>query len=713
MKREKILGIIVFVALISGVSLIALKSSLYKSVDNKEIDIDNNVSSVDINTGDTGSDNGAYYNNLTINSVIADPTIIKYDGCLYAFGTDYAAYKSCDSKNWSKHSYAINGNLPQYNFFWAPEIHKIGNYYYMLFTLVTWGQNYPWSSDSHGSVYYARSTDLKNFTYLGEMPYGSSYFDGKVDNKNHIDGSLLIDGNKYYHYYKLDTMDKTVPNNEVQELYGVEVSLNSNGTFSQVGSPKLIIRRNKEANPADSSNITWYSSEKDFETIDEGPYVIKKNGKYYLTFSTGNYTNDTYRVLVATASSPLGPYFRDKTGSSPRFFLTGHNYTNGNATDPSRNSSKYIYGTGHGSILTLSFNDSLIGNYNEYYYAYHSNIYEGGTFKTRKFTLDGIGFDNSGNMYVNGPTTDNQPLVSGSKYNGVTYYKVPASKFGSTVLSDGIKYSSKSIKAKTLTTKEISFNFKNNERLNITDVWIYGDGNNLGTVNGTIYINDSSYTRSFSYVSSGSSLKIQLPSIDTKIKNMKIVFSSSLALSEVELIRNSTDNYYLVSFNGNGGNTPKSNVLVTHDAKTNCSISNTPTRSGYKFLGWYTAASGGTLVYKTDGNCNTSATSYWNSSSKWIYKNDVTLYAHWEKLATPTPTPAPTATPPATPIDIKGDINGDGKVTSADYILIKKHIIGTSKLTDIKLKKADVNKDNNVSSTDYIAIKKIIINAKK
>ena len=55
-----------------------------------------------------------------------------------------------------------------------------------------------------------------------------------------------------------------------------------------------------------------------------------------------------------------------------------------------------------------------------------------------------------------------------------------------------------------------------------------------------------------------------------------------------------------------------------------------------------------------------------------------------------------------------GDINGDGKVGSTDYILVRKHILGTSKLTGDKLTRADVNSDGVINIQDYINVRKII-----
>ena len=60
-----------------------------------------------------------------------------------------------------------------------------------------------------------------------------------------------------------------------------------------------------------------------------------------------------------------------------------------------------------------------------------------------------------------------------------------------------------------------------------------------------------------------------------------------------------------------------------------------------------------------------------------------------------------------------GDINNDGKVSSLDYILVRKHLLGTLTLTDTQKKAADVNSDNKISSLDYIKIKQIVINSGK
>ena len=58
-----------------------------------------------------------------------------------------------------------------------------------------------------------------------------------------------------------------------------------------------------------------------------------------------------------------------------------------------------------------------------------------------------------------------------------------------------------------------------------------------------------------------------------------------------------------------------------------------------------------------------------------------------------------------------GDVNGDGKVSANDYIMVRKHIMASSKLSGDLFKRADANGDGKVSTQDYIMIKKIIINS--
>ena len=61
---------------------------------------------------------------------------------------------------------------------------------------------------------------------------------------------------------------------------------------------------------------------------------------------------------------------------------------------------------------------------------------------------------------------------------------------------------------------------------------------------------------------------------------------------------------------------------------------------------------------------------------------------------------------------IKGDCNGDGKIYATDYVKVKNHIMGKSKLSGAYLEAADINNDGNIYATDYVLIKNHIMGKK-
>lgn len=60
-----------------------------------------------------------------------------------------------------------------------------------------------------------------------------------------------------------------------------------------------------------------------------------------------------------------------------------------------------------------------------------------------------------------------------------------------------------------------------------------------------------------------------------------------------------------------------------------------------------------------------------------------------------------------------GDCNGDGKITPADYVKIKNHIMNATTLTDLNLIASDVNEDDQITPADYVKVKNHIMNASK
>ena len=108
------------------------------------------------------------------------------------------------------------------------------------------------------------------------------------------------------------------------------------------------------------------------------------------------------------------------------------------------------------------------------------------------------------------------------------------------------------------------------------------------------------------YTFSGWDLKVVSSSIEDNLFTMGI--------SDAELVARWNVNKYQLTIDANGGTTTTGSKTVTYDSTYGTLP--TPTYSGYEFLGWFTATSGGTKVA---------------SSTKVSITGNQTLYAHWKK----------------------------------------------------------------------------------
>ena len=102
-----------------------------------------------------------------------------------------------------------------------------------------------------------------------------------------------------------------------------------------------------------------------------------------------------------------------------------------------------------------------------------------------------------------------------------------------------------------------------------------------------------------------------------------------------------TPNTYTITLNSNGGTGSTASVEIEYgqtppnrDDLGNYYFSITnPTKPGYTFLGWYTAADGGSEVIDENGCFLAPVTDYTSISAGniWIRPDNATLYAHWEQ----------------------------------------------------------------------------------
>ncbi len=299
----------------------------------------------------------------------ADPFVFKdTNGIYYCYvtGKGFTLFLSKDLVKWAK---ASSNPFPSSNYkwaidnFWAPEVVKLGNMYYMHYT----GKD----ADGFMKIGMAKSSSpLGPFVDVSDKAFYSRA------NKSIIDSDIFFDDDgKAYMYFANDMSTNYVPGSTTKkrsEIWAIEIKPDLTDT---IGPAKLLFFPVQSwENP--SNNDSW----------NEAPTMIKRNGIYYLMYSANCYC-DNYGVGYAIARSPMGPF--TKYSGNP--ILTGV---------PS-----YVSGPGHNSVVMSPDNSEMIC-------VYHSHtdlVVKGGR---RELNIDRMKFTTNGVLSVNGPTYTPQDYPS-------------------------------------------------------------------------------------------------------------------------------------------------------------------------------------------------------------------------------------------------------------------------------------------------------------
>ena len=200
-------------------------------------------------------------------------------------------------------------------------------------------------------------------------------------------------------------------------LVGVQMKVDQNGksswldpdwdTYTVITAPYFWTVEDMQAyraegqDPTSSNGVPNEEGDYCYDTssrINEGATMLEHNGKYYLTFSMGDYNNNSYQVCQAVADSPLGSFRKLRE------------YENGILLSGATAGSEEVTGTGHHSIVT-------IGEKMYIYYHTHNSFTAMGT--ERHGNIDELKWisikDYQGNpldvLVVNGPNGTIQPRI--------------------------------------------------------------------------------------------------------------------------------------------------------------------------------------------------------------------------------------------------------------------------------------------------------------
>lgn len=275
-----------------------------------------------------------------------DPYILKEDGTYYLYATTGSTYgfkvsSSTDLVNWKSLGYcAEKGTVYGESKFWAPEVYKYNGKYYLLY-----------STDEHLALATADS------------PAGPfiKTTDGYLFEDECIDGHLLFDDDGSIYLYMAYWAETG------EEIWGCKMKSDLSGII-----------------PETLTQLT--SCKEDESGVNEGPCMLKYEGKYYLTYSVNGYTDQNYSVRLAVSDSPLGTFD-----------------CKGNILEKCTP----IVGTGHHCFTTSPDGSELI-------IAYHCH-YSTTRIHDRKLCIDRCKFvktDDGYTISVYGPTATPQPYPS-------------------------------------------------------------------------------------------------------------------------------------------------------------------------------------------------------------------------------------------------------------------------------------------------------------
>ena len=217
---------------------------------------------------------------------LADPTIFEENGTYYLYGTKgdpridgegFLVYTSKDLKKWEgpagvNDGFALKkGAAFGTKGFWAPQLFKQENKYYMAYT-------------ANENIAIATS----------DSPLGPFENDGKALEApvRQIDPFIFFDNGKAYLYH--------VRLQDGNRIFVAEMTPDLKSIKPETLKECITAEREWE----DTQNVEW--------PVAEGPTVFKKQGLYYMLYSANDFRNPDYAVGLATSTSSSGPWKKIK-----------------------------------------------------------------------------------------------------------------------------------------------------------------------------------------------------------------------------------------------------------------------------------------------------------------------------------------------------------------------------------------------------------------
>ncbi len=220
------------------------------------------------------------YTNPIIHEYLADPFLMwdVSENAYFLFSTGKARdgrgisiHRSDDLVHWTFVRGAVTpGDALAWNHkhFWAPEVIKIGTLYHLYYTASP--ADSPKNAGNRVGLAVSENIEGPYEDRGVVIPFGS------IDGHPHI-----ADDGTMYLYYTVE-----------------------HGSQNGLTAGQIYVYRMKSPQQVDGEPLQLIAH----HPWQEGPWLTRRDGRYYLTYSCGNWTDHTYHVRYAVGASPTGPF---------------------------------------------------------------------------------------------------------------------------------------------------------------------------------------------------------------------------------------------------------------------------------------------------------------------------------------------------------------------------------------------------------------------
>jgi len=223
---------------------------------------------------------------------IGDPLIFYEEPYYWMYCSDYdvigvKARRSKDLANWEDLGVVCDmRNTWAHEAFWAPEVYRYKGKYIMNF-----------------SSRIAKDNTLRVAVAIADKPEGPFIdpINGPLFDFGYacIDAHIFVDDDdQKYLFYSRDCSGNKIGDYKVSQTFVAKLS---DDFCHLISDPVLVTTPDKPYDSISAFDRMW----------NEGPFVLKHDGEYYLTYAANFYASANYCTCLAKAKNPMGPYIKD------------------------------------------------------------------------------------------------------------------------------------------------------------------------------------------------------------------------------------------------------------------------------------------------------------------------------------------------------------------------------------------------------------------